>query len=144
MQLESIPIELKSETTINPLFLTGYKRECKRILSELQKASSPEDLRAWLTKALPVASTRDGNSASIPKEQWPSWINSIQSRYPFIGASVIFSNTSTNARFVWGSGRGLCGYDVNLSTNRPSLSETDFFILEWVPGIYAWHSRNDH
>ena len=36
-------------------------------------------------------------------------------------------------------GREFGGYFVDLSTNRPGPSEDRFF-MEWVPGIYAWHS----
>jgi hypothetical protein len=114
----------------------GYKRETKTLLVSLQKSTTPEEVRSWL---LSVAKPENLDAGRVPKEEWPRWIGSIQTGHAFIGVPIRVQNGSTNVSFVWGDGRGFGGFFVDLSTNRPGPSEDRFF-MEWVPGIYAWHS----
>jgi hypothetical protein len=123
----------------------GYRGQAREMLRQLEQATTPAELRTWLADTVQANAElqQDGGSMAVPESGLPQWVSSIQARHPFLGARIYVSNSVPYVSFSWGSGRGLCGYDVSLSTNRPPLTSDLFFIVEHVPGIYAWHSRPD-
>lgn len=122
----------------------GYRIESEQLFKQLRVATDPTKLRAWVAAASTGVERNNGsNSWMLPKEKWPAWLESVRLDHGLMGVTIYVTKESTNARIVWGDGRGLCGLDVSTGSNGFVLPNKDFHALTWEPGIYVWHNSHE-
>lgn len=123
----------------------GYQRDVQRIVAQLESTTSPEEVRSSLDHCITILATNIASGATVPVggKEIPKWIYNLSAPYPLVGVRIESALGTRIVHVVWASGRGVCGIDVNMTTNSILSRQAARYVVEWKPGIEVWHSRTD-
>ena len=107
------------------------KTETRQFLDRVKKRQKPKELQDWAQQILDEHKS-DTNLFSIPQAQLPKFVLNLDPPIePFV---TVFPGS--HVAIHWGGGFGHWGLFVGNA--EPPDNPIDFMV-EWVPGIYAFH-----
>lgn len=111
----------------------GIEVKTRQFLARIKAKNNPEDLLRWADAFL-KAYARAQQSVRLPQGQVPDFILNLDP--PLKPNVTVFP---TYVSIDWGGGFGFWGLCIG-EKNRPD--NPSVFVLEWVPGVYAYHTRD--
>ena len=138
--------ELALRRTTNMFNQTGsYEDTARRIVAQLERLSTPDELRRWgLSQIDPYrerSATDDDRGVGVPRQNWPGFVAKLLDSEP-LAVSVCFKSVygSAHVSIVWGSGlTGPYGVLIGARDYEPGPpGDPDSFYLKWADGIYAF------
>lgn len=121
----------------NPLYRhimeeSDYRTDTQQFLERIKRKRQPKELQDW-ARALLDSQTNSNEPFGVPQKQIPAFVLKLDP--PLQPIVIVFPRS--HVMVDWGGGFGHWGLLLGDrgSTNNPTL-----YVVEWVPGLYAYHT----
>jgi hypothetical protein len=110
-----------------------YETSTQQFLERIKAKHHPEDLQDWAQKLLDLHA-KEKESFTVPYKEVPSFILELDP--PLEPVVIVFPRS--HVAVDWGGGFGHWGLFLGM---KEPLHNSLLYSIEWVPGVYAYHTN---
>lgn len=115
-----------------PVVEQNYLQRTEAFLSDMRDQTNPRDVLRWARSQI-----KEANGEKQPLSYIPSFLGWTSSRMP-TGGYVEPNDGTPYVHVIWDKAGSRWGLIVGPPDFTLTATPTDH-LLEWTPGIYAWH-----